>query len=74
MVLSNCCAMQIAESLVGCNLPLTDIAQQLAHLYYTSCPETQVQETSIRNCILELAARKSFAPQSSKTQLAETIL
>lgn len=55
---------QVAESLIGCNLPLTDVAQQLLQIYLDSSPETSVSGIAIRNCIVELASRRSFAPGS----------
>lgn len=51
-------AAQVAESLVGCSLPLTKLAQELHQLYLNCSQDTAVTETAIRNCIIELAARK----------------
>ena len=58
--------MQIAECLVSCSLPLTDLTQQLHQLYCRDDGEAAVPEAAIRNCILELAIRRSFASSSSE--------
>ena len=43
---------------MGCSLPLTKLAQELHQLYLNHSQDTAVTETAIRNCIIELAARK----------------
>lgn len=62
---------QVAALLMGSSLPLSKLVAQLTELHSTPEQGGEVTELAVRNCILDLAARKSFAARNGQSPLLQ---
>lgn len=56
--------MQVASYLVGCSLPLSEVTAKLWELGKGS---PDLTEAAVRNMVIDLAARRSFAAKDGET-------
>jgi len=56
----------VAAWLVGNTLPLTKVVQQLWQQLQTQDASSSQSEASLRNCVIDLATRKSFGVKGGK--------
>ncbi len=59
--------MQVAQHLLGCSQPLQAITRHVISIYSEKCQDHNLTETAVRNMIIDLATRKSFAAKDSKS-------
>lgn len=58
--------MQVAQHLLGCSQSLEAITQHVMSIYSENCRDDNLTEIAVRNMIIDLAARKSFAAKDSE--------
>lgn len=57
--------VQVAAHLVGCSLPLSKVTSQLVSIY--SASNSDLTETAVRNMVIDLASRRSFAAKDGES-------
>ena len=58
--------MQVAQHLMGCSQSLQAVTQHVLSIYSMNGQDENLTETAVRNLIIDLAARKSFAAKDSE--------
>ena len=58
--------MQVAQHLLGCSESLGSVTQYVMSIYSENCQANKLTEIAVRNMIIDLAARKSFAAKDSE--------
>ncbi len=62
--------MQVAQHLLGCSQSLQAVTEHVISVYSQNGQDENLTETAVRNMIIDLAARKSFAAKDSKSLFA----
>ena len=61
--------MQVAQHLLGCSQSLQTVTQHVLRIYSENGQDENLTETAVRNIIIDLAARKSFAAKDCKSSV-----
>lgn len=59
--------MQVAQHLLGCSQSLQTVTRHVINIYSENGQDEDLTETAVRNMIIDLAARKSFAAKDSES-------